>query len=452
MKKKSLACVLMAAAMASSMVPTAFAKDGEVTTLKLVYWGTDTEKKNIEEEVIPGFEAAHPNIKVEAQHINSGDNAAIATMLAAGDPPDISWIDPSYLPGWAEDGVLLDLYELMENDSDPTVTKEDYVDYAFLEYQEGKAFGTVLSCEPLILYYNPSVFEEAGVEVPSADPENPWTWDQVLEAAKKLTTDANGNTADSADFDPTSITRYGLMFDSWHYQFDGVLNSFGGSWLNEDGSFGLTSPEAIEALQFMSDLVNVHHVSPSPLQFANMPAMDVSLLSGQTAMMLDGAWSMLTFCEQGQPGQYDMAAFPTSGRGENPTTIGLMALTAYKTDNDPDATWQLFKWLNNTEGAISQYTKGCWMPLLKEYYEDEEKVALWTDNEVHTDNFTTAVLKPTLENSVLVPSFNVKNFTDINNLVGPALQKAYNGEATAEEAINEIAEAVNAYCDGYYFK
>lgn len=152
MKKKSLACVLMAAAMASSMVPTAFAKDGEVTTLKLVYWGTDTEKKNIEEEVIPGFEAAHPNIKVEAQHINSGDNAAIATMLAAGDPPDISWIDPSYLPGWAEDGVLLDLYELMENDSDPTVTKEDYVDYAFLEYQEGKAFGTVLSCEPLILY------------------------------------------------------------------------------------------------------------------------------------------------------------------------------------------------------------------------------------------------------------------------------------------------------------
>lgn len=451
---KRLSCVLMAIVIVMSMADCASQKGGteEITTLKLVFWGTDTEKKNIQEEVIPQFEKAHPNIKVETQHINSGDCAAIATMLAAGDPPDISWIDPSYLPGWANDGILLDLYELMEKDSAPSVTKEDYMDYAFLEYQEGKAYGTVLASEPLILFYNPGVFDEAGVEYPSADPDKPWTWEEVLEAAKKLTIDSNGNTADSEDFDPENIVRYGLMFDSWHFQFDGVLNSFGGSWIADDGSFGLTSDKSVEALQFMSDLVNVHHVSPSPLQFANMPAMDVSLLSGQTAMTLDGAWDMLTFCEQGKPGQYDMAAFPVSGSGDNPTTIGLMALTAFKTDNDPDATWQLFKWLNNTEGAISQYTKGCWMPLLKEYYEDEEKLALWTDNEVHTENFNKAVLKPMLENSVLVPSFNVRNFSDINNVVGPALQKAYNGEASAADAIAEIKDAAAMYCDGYYFQ
>ena len=451
---KRLICVLMTIIMAVSMAAGASSKGGagEITTLKLVFWGSDTEKKNIQEEVIPQFEKAHPNIRVETQHINSGDCAAIATMLAAGDPPDISWIDPSYLPGWADDGILLDLYELMEKDSDPSVTKEEYMDYAFLEYQEGKAYGTVLASEPLILFYNPGVFDEAGVEYPSADPDNPWTWEEVLEAAKKLTVDADGNTADSENFDPANIVRYGLMFDSWHFQFDGVLNSFGGSWLADDGSFGLNSEESIRALQFMSDLVNVHHVSPSPLQFANMPALDVSLLSGQVAMTLDGAWDMLTFCEQGKPGQYDMAAFPTSGDGDNPTTIGLMALTAFKTDNDPDATWQLFKWLNNTEGAISQYTKGCWMPLLKEYYEDEEKLALWTDNEVHTENFKKAVLSPMLENSVLVPSFNVKNFSDINNVVGPALQKAYNGEASAAAAIAEIEEAAEQYCEGYYFR
>lgn len=451
---KRFICVLMTIVMAVSMSACASSKGGteEITTLKLVFWGSDTEKKNIQEEVIPQFEKAHPNIKVEAQHINSGDCAAIATMLAAGDPPDVSWIDPSYLPGWAKDGILLDLYELMENDSAPSVTKEDYMDYAFLEYEQGKAFGTVLASEPLILFYNPEVFDQAGVDYPSADPDHPWTWDEVLEAAKKLTVDADGNTADSENFDPANIVRYGLMFDSWHFQFDGVLNSFGGSWLAKDGSFGLNSEESVRALQFMSDLVNVHHVSPSPLQFANMPALDVSLLSGQAAMILDGAWDMLTFCEQGKPGQYDMAAFPTGTEGDNPTTIGLMALTAFKTDNDPDATWQLFKWLNNTEGAISQYTKGCWMPLLKEYYEDEEKLALWTDNEVHTENFREAVLKPMLENSVLVPSFNVKNFSDINNVVGPALQKAYNGEASAAEAIAEIEAAAGQYCEGYYFQ
>lgn len=425
--------------------------DGE-RILKLVFWGTDTEKKNIQEEVIPAFEAANPGLKVEAQHINSGDCAAIATMLASGNPPDVCWIDPSYIPGWASEGILYDLYELMEKDSIPTVTKEDYLDYAFLEYEQNKAYGTILSCEPLILYYNPSVFDEAGVDYPSADPDSPWTWNQVLEAAKKLTVDVNGNTADSPDFDSTQITRYGMMFDSWHYQFDGVLNSFGGSWLAEDGSFGLTSGESIEALQYLADLVNVHHVAPSPLQFTNLPSMDVSLLSGQTAMTLSGAWDMLTFSEQGQRGQYDMAAFPTSGRGDNPATVGLMALIAFKTDNDSDDTWQLFKWLNNTEGALSQYTKGCWMPLLKEYYEDDAKAALWLDNEVHTENYKKAVLEPTLNNAKITPNFNVKNFSDISAVVDPAIQRVYNGEASAEEAMAEVKDAANALCDGYYFE
>lgn len=431
---------------------TSAATNGEERTLKLVFWGTDTEKKNIQEEVIPAFEAANPGIRVESQHINSGDCAAIATMLASGNPPDVCWIDPSYIPGWASEGVLYDLYELMENDSNPTVTKEDYLDYAFLEYEPDKAYGTILSCEPLILYYNPDVFDEAGVEYPSADPDKPWTWDQVLEAAKKLTIDINGNTAASSDFDSTQIARYGLMFDSWHYQFDGVLNSFGGSWLAEDGSFGLTSDESIEALQYLGDLVNVHHVAPSPLQFTNLPSMDVCLLSGQTAMTLSGAWDMLTFSEQGKKGQYDMAAFPTSGRGDNPTTVGLMALIAFKTENNSDDTWQLFKWLNNTEGALSQYTKGCWMPLLKEYYEDEAKSALWLDNEVHTENFKNAVMKPTLNNAVITPNFNVKNFSDLSAVVGPAMQKVYNGEASAQEVIAEIENAANALCDGYYFE
>lgn len=441
-----------ATASTAAATGTPAATNTQSANLKLVFWGTDTEKKNVEEEVVPQFEAANPGLKVTSQHINSGDNAAIATMLASGDQPDVSWIDPSYIPGWASAGVLYNIYDLMANDSKPSVKKEDYVDYAFLEYEQGKAFGTLLSVEPLVLYYNPSVFKEAGVANPPATPDTAWTWDEFLQNAKLLTKDKNGNNATSSNFDSKNIVRYGIMFDSWHFQFDGVLNSFGGSWLDKDGKFNLTDPKSIQALQFMGDLVNKYHVAPSPLQFKNMPAMDVSLLGGQTAMVLDGAWEMLTFNEQGKPGQYDMAAFPrVSKEVKSPTTVGLMALTAFKTKNPSDATWQLFKWLNSTEGALSQYTKGCWLPLIKSYYTDPAKLDLWTKNDVHTANFKNAVLQPTLENAIITPNFNIKNFTDINAVVGPALSKVYNGEATAKDAIDQVKDAASALTQGYYF-
>ena len=44
----------------------------------------------------------------------------------------------------------------------------------------------------IALFYNINLFREAGIPFPSEDPNNPMTWDEVLEIAKKINNPAKG--------------------------------------------------------------------------------------------------------------------------------------------------------------------------------------------------------------------------------------------------------------------
>ena len=50
---------------------------------------------------------------------------------------------------------------------------------------DGKVYGVPMEVEPMAMYYSVAAFEEAGLN----ENDVPKTWDQLLEAAKKLTTD-----------------------------------------------------------------------------------------------------------------------------------------------------------------------------------------------------------------------------------------------------------------------
>lgn len=268
---------------------------GEKAKLLYTYWGSSFEKE-AQASAIASFNEAHPDIEVEALHIPSSGNeyvAKLTAMTASGTNPDIGYMDVSTAFVWAQDDQFYDIFELIEQD--PEWDKEKYVDDIFYMYDEGKSFGTTSSINPRAIFYNTDCFTEAGVDLPPTDIADAWTWDEFIDVAKQLTFDANGNTPDSPDFDPTNILQYGVYWNPNNLVELGIfLDSNGVDLLSEDGSqLALDTPEAKEVIQALHDMIYVHHVCPIPNDFSAMPDGSTWLANKQCAMFITGQWVLL---------------------------------------------------------------------------------------------------------------------------------------------------------------
>ena len=80
----------------------------------------------------------------------------------------------------------------------------------------------------MILYYNKSLFDEAGVDYPPSKAAEAWTWDEFVAAARQLTVDRNGNNAASDAFDPEQIDVFGISFPTWWGGYLPMIYSNGG--------------------------------------------------------------------------------------------------------------------------------------------------------------------------------------------------------------------------------
>ncbi|MCJ8009936.1 ABC transporter substrate-binding protein [Lederbergia wuyishanensis] len=95
------------------------------------------------------------------------------------------------------------------------------------------------------MYYNKTMFEEAGLQDPYELQKNgEWTWEAMLDAAKKLTKD--GVYGLSAD--PSIISEYSIFSNDAQF-----LDT-------NTGEIVLDSPNSIEALDFVVSLYNEHKV------------------------------------------------------------------------------------------------------------------------------------------------------------------------------------------------
>ncbi|NIR00161.1 MAG: extracellular solute-binding protein, partial [Gemmatimonadales bacterium] len=137
----------------------------------------------INQELCERFEVEHPGIRVEVVN-EPGDRAMdkLQAMVAAGNPPDVMSIHGAFFTPLAAKGALLDLDPLIAED--PTFDLEDFYP-ALVELcrHEGKLFSLPRYTSVYVLFYNRDLFDGAGLRYP----EETWTWDDYLAAARKLT-------------------------------------------------------------------------------------------------------------------------------------------------------------------------------------------------------------------------------------------------------------------------
>lgn len=388
------------------------------TTVVWSFWG-DPGELPPNDEVIAAFQEAYPDIRIEKQHAPWASYFdRIQTQMAGGTAPDVMFLNN--IPSYASRGVLQPLDELVAESGFSLAGYNEQLLRIFS--YDGKLYGFPRDNDTTVLYYNKDLFDAAGVGYPSAE----WSWDDLREAALALTQrDDRGRTL-----------QYGLALEKnkyplWIYQnggqvFDDAIDA---------SEFLMDEPKATEAIQFVADLINKDGSVPSFDAMQQLGSTTELFSSGRVAMVMTNAARVPTFSEAGFA--WDIAPLPSGPSGIRANTLGGAGYVMSVSSEVQEAAWTFLQFLSGPQGQAIFAKTGLAVPALVSAETTEAFLSALPetiDGQVFIDETANGVLFPVFPGWVEIES----------TLITPALDLVWNGEMSAEEAITQIADQVEA--------
>ena len=416
---------------------------GSATEMEFMYWGSTFEQKAIN-KMLDQFEQKHEGVTLKPLYTPEEYETKVNTLVASNRPPDVAYLGAGMAYRLAKEEKLVNLYPYL--DKYPRL--KDQVPGTYFWYGENKLLGTQTANEVMLLWYNKQVLDDAGVEHPPAEAAKAWTWDQLVENAYKLTVDRNGKHPDESGFDREQVQQFGITcsieyLPAW-YSF---LRSKGVDMVDESGRRCLLdTPEAVEVLQNVQDLIFKHRVAPTPGQLggSDAPATNVQLQTKRIAMVVDGQWILLDMSQSDL--DYGIGVLP---KYDEPVTTQLGGATAvFASSENRDQAVELFAFHNDPE-YVDLFKEGLWMPLERRFYSDPADIDSWAKNDVHPPEFRTAVIDYTLNNAVTTVAQRLANMDQINNVLTPALQEIQTGKRPAKEVLSAVTPKIDELLKGW---
>ena len=243
---------------------------------------------------------------------------------------------------FGSNGYLADLTTLAGEDSVFAVDDFQPGPLALTTY-EGALVGVPIITERTVLYYRTDLLEAAGVAVPT-------TLDELSKAAAavhKANPDVAGyigRTAKSA-----AVT-----------QFSAFLHSFGGTWINEDGTSAIGSKEARAAYEFYGKLIKDHTKATINPEMS-WPEAAAVFQQGKAAFMADADSLYANFTNPEKSTVSDkigFAPFPAGPAGSKPYNVAAWAVGVNEASENKAAAWEFVKWATSKEITIATAKKG----------------------------------------------------------------------------------------------
>ncbi|KHO62072.1 MULTISPECIES: ABC transporter substrate-binding protein [Thermoanaerobacter] len=306
-------------------------------TIKLGMWSSSPAEKKIVDDQIAKFKEKYPNIDVQIETIVGDYMQKLQTELASNTAPDIFYLDSMPAPQLMSSGVLEPLddyikkYNVDVNDFEPSLLS------AFK--WEGKTYGLPKDFNTLALFYNKDMFKAAGIKEP------PKTWEELRDAAKKLTKDGVKGLVLSADL----------------ARFDAFINQNGGS-VYKDGKVTLNLPQNAQALDFYVGLITKDKVADTPQNMGEGWNGD-AFAAKKAAMAIEGGW-MIPFLKEKAPDlNYGIAELPA---GKQKSTMAFtVAYVMNKNSQHKDEAFKLIEFLTGKEGQQFVVDSGLALPSRK---------------------------------------------------------------------------------------
>jgi len=371
--------------------------------------------------IVADFEAANPDIKVNAIYSGNYDDTRVRALsaLASGEPAQLAVM------------FSIDAYDLIEQDIVVAFDDIDGVDAGWLDsfYPalmangniEGKTWGIPFQRSTIVAYYNKDMFKAAGLD-PDAPPT---TWDEMISMGKALTKDGT----------------YGLMIPStgypyWMFQALAIQN--GKEVMSNDGlTTYFDDPKVIETLEFWKSLSQEHGIMPTGT--VEWGTLRQAFLEGQTAMMWHSTGN-LTAVKNNASFDFGVAELPANVRKGSPTGGGNFYVFKDTSAEEKAAALKLIEFMTSPEQAAAWSIGTGYMGVSPAAYETE---ALKT----YTREFPPAlVARNQLENAVA--EFSTFETARVREGLNNAIQAALTGTKSPADALAEAqASAVRLLRD-----
>ncbi|MCX7918010.1 MAG: sugar ABC transporter substrate-binding protein [bacterium] len=378
------------------------------------------EQQKYLKQIEQKFEQAYPNIDLKIETSTSGLQKLLI-MLAGGDAPDVFlWNDENMTP-LVEKDVIADLTPLINADNLDLNAYFPEVTNAFT-FESG-IYGLPVQFDTDALYYNKNLFDAANLPYPN---EN-WTWDDFLAAAKKLTKDTNH------DGKPD---QFGCLRPDYLL----VARSNGVRLFSPDlKKCILNTPEAVASLKFVADIETKYKVCPTQEQMRDRAGIQGENLfaTGKIAMFVGRTYQVVELTKV-KEFDWDICPFPKGKQGRA-SRLQAEANCMWVGTKHPNETWEFMKFYSSEKVLSITGAKKNSVPALK-------SVALSTvycsPPPEHIKLFIDAL-------AYAEPAPRMTNYNEfLETIFRPELDLVFLNQKKPEQAINDIVSKADKFLQG----
>ena len=374
-------------------------------------------------ELIDEFKAANPDIEIITDEAPWADfRTKLDLQIGGKNEPDVYITDSGHATSLASKGVLMDLTGKIDEE----LNKEDYISSLLsLSDSDGKVWGVPHAINSTALFYNEELFDKAGLEYPT---EN-WTWEDVLEAAKKLTGPKNKDGAS----DVYGFSMSSNMTLGWYP----IVLATGGTPLDKTRTkSNFDDPKTIDGVNKFEEMAKSQISPPAAWASANGGKIPC-FYQGKIAMTILQSSAVKTIVENAPDLRFNVTNIPYGWDGERNTIYvpNVWVISGRVSEEKQEAAW---KWLRFYLSEASQ------LKLAEECrggYPVHKKALEYLDAQEAVPSNRT-VFYNELDTTGVTLSEN-PSWAEWKAEADAIFKDIYNGILTADEAVKKLHEKVS---------
>jgi ABC-type sugar transport system, periplasmic component len=398
--------------------------DNKPVTLRFLWWGSDTRHNNTL-AMIDLYQKANPNVTIEPEYGGwDGYQDKLTTQLAGGTAPDLMQLSTT----WATDlqkkgGFFADLSKYKQL-FDLSMFSSNLID-AYCKMGDA-VIAAPAGVSGYAFLVNKDLLGKVGIQ-----PDQKWTWDSYLDAAKKVHSYNKECYLTSSGDKVTIYEKYVMPY------IQGLIKN---NLVAEDYTLRFSRDNLLAALNFIKTL-NDNNAWPPVTEVANNMTLDQDprWINQKVAVNLDWISGMLPAAQVIKTAA-DVEIYPTIS-GDKDTAIfsqpsPSMLLAVNATSGHIEAAVKFLNYMFTDEEALKTLKDCRGTP-------SSAKGLEVADKEKFVDPLVLKALKLAVDNSTTIPYSAINDDTELKAAAEDVIEMITFNKITPEAAADEIISRMN---------
>lgn len=328
--RKTLMATALAPVMAAAMIGGAQA-DTELTLVEVI---TSPQRTELVQQLVDGYEAAHPGVTVEIISLPWGQAfEKLATMVQGGQQIDIVEMPERWMSLYVNNAQLENLEPYLADWAGTADINESALDFGRIV--DDTAYMVPYGFYLRALFYNKVLFEQAGLDGP------PETWEDFVADAKAIS-ELDGKYGYCLRGGPGGVTGWLIAMTSMEGS---------GRWFDDDGRSIFYSDAAKAGAEMLLD---VYTSGAAPRDSVNWGFNEIvaGFYSGTCAMLDQDPDALIAVSEYMDPSQFAVAPMPLGPDGKSFPSIGYAGWSMFAASEHKAEAFDLIAHLSSRDSNL----------------------------------------------------------------------------------------------------